>query len=103
MQRVPPLHGKINDGDVDHAHQGQHRPRTVRTTRLNEVNEVAKGDPARLKRLAVRFAKPVLMGDKLTTEGWEVESRDGVATYGFHVKNQNGVTVISNGIAEVRS
>ena len=65
------------------------------------VNELLKGDATKLKRLAVRFAKPVLMGEKLTTEGWEVESRDGVKTYGFQVKNQNGVTVISNGIAEL--
>ena len=39
------------------------------------VDELLKGDALRLGRLAVRFAKPVLMGDKLTTEGWEVESR----------------------------
>src|SRR5262249_25609555 len=65
------------------------------------ADEVLKGDASRLSRLAVRFAKPVLMGDKLTTEGWEVESRDKKTTYGFHVKNQSGVTVISNGIAEV--
>ncbi|MBI3723075.1 MaoC family dehydratase N-terminal domain-containing protein [bacterium] len=65
------------------------------------VDEVLKGDATRLKRLAVRFAKPVLMGDRLTTEGWEVERREGKTTYGFTVKNQSGVVVISNGIAEV--
>jgi acyl dehydratase len=67
------------------------------------VNEVLKGDATKLKRLAVRFAKPVLMGDKLAVEGWEVESRDGVKTYGFHVKNQAGVAVITNGVAEVKA
>jgi len=67
------------------------------------VNEVLKGDATRLKRLAVRFAKPVYMNDKLTVEGWEVESRGSTKIYGFHVKNQNGVAVIVNGVAEVQS
>ena len=35
-----------------------------------EHDEVAEGDPRRLRRLKVRFSKPVLMGDTLTTEGW---------------------------------
>src|SRR6185295_8424898 len=34
------------------------------------VQEAAAGDPLRLRRLAVRFSKPVLPGDKITTTAW---------------------------------
>jgi NAD(P)-dependent dehydrogenase (short-subunit alcohol dehydrogenase family)/acyl dehydratase/putative sterol carrier protein len=65
------------------------------------VNAVAKGDPTKLRRLAVRFSKPVLIGDALTIEGWDQDEREGVRTYGFHVVNQKGDEVIKNGVAEV--
>jgi NAD(P)-dependent dehydrogenase (short-subunit alcohol dehydrogenase family)/acyl dehydratase/putative sterol carrier protein len=62
------------------------------------VDEVADGDPLQLKRLKVRFSKPVLMGDTLTTEGWREESE---GAYGFRVVNQDGVEVVTSGRAEI--
>ncbi len=65
------------------------------------VENAAGGDPLRLRRLKVRFAKPVLPGDTLTTTGWKVEENDGVLSIGFETKNQDGVAVITKGLAEV--
>ncbi|MGE0709339.1 MAG: SDR family NAD(P)-dependent oxidoreductase [Planctomycetota bacterium] len=67
------------------------------------VNQTGGGDPRRLRRLAVRFSKPVLMGDVLTVEGWPLDQIDGRQSYGFRVKNQAGVEVIQGGLAELVS
>ncbi len=61
------------------------------------VNGPCEGDPHRLKRLKVRFSKPVLPGWELTTRIWKED--DGVL--GLEVVNQDGVKVITNGLAEV--
>lgn len=65
------------------------------------VNGVADGNPDRLKRLKVRFSKPVLPGWELETRIWKESATDGVTTYGLEVVNQDGVSVITNAIAEV--
>jgi acyl dehydratase len=67
------------------------------------VNGVAGGDPTRVKRVAVRFSKPVLPGQELTTRVWDESSGDGTATYGFETYNPNGVAVIKSGLVEVAS
>ncbi|MBK6580267.1 MAG: SDR family NAD(P)-dependent oxidoreductase [Sandaracinaceae bacterium] len=54
-------------------------------------------DPSFLKRLSVRFARPVLNGATLTTQIWK---KGRVAE--FIVKDELGNVVISNGLAEVR-
>ena len=54
------------------------------------------GDPMKLKRLAVRFNRPVLMGDVLT-----VDARGPAAgPWQIRVTNQSGVVVLKNGVAE---
>lgn len=65
------------------------------------LDSVCESDPLRLKRIKVRFSKPVFPGQTLTTTGWIEEKRDGVAVYGFETANPDGVPVIKNGIAEV--
>jgi NAD(P)-dependent dehydrogenase (short-subunit alcohol dehydrogenase family)/acyl dehydratase len=65
------------------------------------VNEGLGGDPSRLKRIKVRFSKPVLMGDELTTTVWEVARDDREVTWGFEVTNQHGDPVITGGEAQV--
>ncbi len=65
------------------------------------IASLCDGDPARLKRLAVRFSKPVLPGDTLTLEAWKGESHDGRNTYNFEVLNQSDVPVITRGVAEI--
>jgi NAD(P)-dependent dehydrogenase (short-subunit alcohol dehydrogenase family)/acyl dehydratase/putative sterol carrier protein len=60
------------------------------------VESQAGGDPLRLKRLGVRFARPVLNSSKLTTFGWNTDK--GIE---FIVKDDQGNVVIANGIAEL--
>jgi len=64
------------------------------------VQEVAGGDSSRLKRLAVRFAKPVLPGQDITTTIWRAGSKDGVTRYPFET-TVDGVPVIKDGLAEI--
>lgn len=65
------------------------------------LDAVCGGDPERLKRLKVRFSKPVLPGQTVTTRGWVEEKRNGLTIYGFETLNPDGVAVIKNGVAEV--
>ena len=65
------------------------------------VDSAGKGDPTRLKRLAVRFSKPVRPGDNLLTEGWETGKKDGKTVYGLETRNAAGEPVIKNAVAEV--
>ena len=61
------------------------------------IEKAAGGDPAKLKRLRVRFAKPVYPGETLTAFGWQVEPH----LVGFEVKNGDGVAVLKDGVAEL--
>ncbi|MCA8921268.1 MAG: SCP2 sterol-binding domain-containing protein, partial [Planctomycetes bacterium] len=65
------------------------------------VDHLGGRDPARLKRLGVRFSKPVLSGDVLTVSAWELDALEGRKVYGVSVVNQAGVEVIQNGRAEL--
>jgi acyl dehydratase len=55
------------------------------------------GDPARLRSLSARFSAPVLPGDELTTQGWDV----GGGRWIVRVVTQDGKTVLSHSVAEV--
>ncbi len=59
------------------------------------------GDPARLKRLRVRYARPVLPNDVVTTIAWRVDDGPGVQGLGLESKKQDGTIVIKNAFAEV--
>ncbi len=60
----------------------------------------ADRNPALLKRLAVRFSKPVLPNDELTIYGWETAAGS-PRKIAFEAKKQDGTFVIKNGIAEI--
>lgn len=66
------------------------------------VDGLAGGDPTRVKRVAVRFSKPVLPGQELTTRFWELSEEGGAKTYGFETYNPDGAAVIKNGRVEIR-
>ena len=70
---------------------------TMAMTSQAVVKTVAEGDPARIKRLAVRFSKNVFPGDDVTTTLYDL----GGGQYGFEATTNRGDTVISNGRAEV--
>ena len=65
------------------------------------VKGLAGGDPTRIKRISVRFSKPVLPGQELTTKFWEAGKSDGGTTYGFETYNPDGQPVIKNGQLEL--
>jgi len=58
-------------------------------------------DPARLRRLAVRFSAPCFPGDELTATVWELRDPVPRANVAFEVTDREGRKVITNGIAEV--
>ncbi|MFD9888568.1 MaoC/PaaZ C-terminal domain-containing protein [Amycolatopsis sp. NPDC059027] len=64
------------------------------------LTEVAGSDVDRLRRIAVRFAKPVLPGQDLSTTIWRAGSADGVTSYAYETKVGDTV-VISDGLAEI--
>jgi acyl dehydratase len=65
------------------------------------IGELAAGDPTLLKRLAVRFSKPVLPGETITTRFWSTGERDGNTVYAFETTNPAGEAVIKDGVAEI--
>ncbi len=63
------------------------------------LTEVGGSDATRLKRLAVRFAKPVLPGRDIITSIYLSSSADRVTTYAFETA-VDGDLVIKDGLAE---
>jgi acyl dehydratase len=63
------------------------------------VNGLAGGDPTKIKRVAVRFSRPVLPGQELTTKLWAT----GEGTYGFETYNPKGSAVVKSGVIELSS
>lgn len=65
------------------------------------IGTVAGGDTTRLRRLAVRFSKPVLPGQQITTRIWRASDVDGRSVYAFETLGPEGASVIKDGLAEV--
>jgi acyl dehydratase len=65
------------------------------------VDGLAGGDPTRVRRVRVRFSKPVFPGQELTTRFWKLSDADGSALYGFETYNPDGVAVIKNAEVEI--
>ena len=66
------------------------------------IKTVADGDPARLKRLAVRFAKNVFPGNDVVVSIYDAGTSDGRKVYAFEAHSA-GQLVVSNGRAEVEA
>ncbi|MCP4039287.1 MAG: dehydratase, partial [bacterium] len=64
------------------------------------VDALADGDPTRLVRMALRFAQPVIPGEKIETAIWAGE---GAGTFTFETIDPRGNPVVSQGRAEIRS
>ncbi len=65
------------------------------------IETVCGGDPRRLRRLRVRFVRPVLPGQTITTRIWAGAQTPERKTFEFETVNPNGRAVIRGGIAEV--
>jgi acyl dehydratase len=66
---------------------------TMAFTSVAVIQHGCPDDPTRLRRLAVRFAKPVQPGQTITTRIWP--------GYAFQTESQDGSVVIKDGLAEV--
>jgi len=67
------------------------------------VESVCDNDSTRLGRIAVRFARPVLLDQDITTTIWAAGRRDNRDAYVFEVVDASGQAVITMGVAEVRT
>jgi acyl dehydratase len=65
------------------------------------IDRLCGGDPSRLKRLAVRFSRPVFPGDTITTKIWPASECDGRSVFAYEAYNPAGFAVIRGGVAEV--
>jgi acyl dehydratase len=67
------------------------------------IERICGGDPVKLKRLRVRFTRPVLPGQIITTKVWPDGERDQRKIFAFETYNPDGRAVIRGGLAEVAS
>jgi acyl dehydratase len=74
---------------------------TMAFTSWAAIQEVCNGEPSRLKRLAVRFSRPVLPGQSITTTFWAAGEANGNHVFGFETRNGDGEVVIKDGLVEV--
>lgn len=74
---------------------------TMAFTSWAAIESLAGGDSTRLRRLAVRFSRPVLPGQDITTSFWKLGESSGVTSYGFETRNDAGDVVIKDGLAEI--
>ena len=64
------------------------------------VDELADGDPTRLRRLAVRFYRPVFPGSELVTAVYDAGTADGRSVVAFEASSA-GKVVVRDGRAEL--
>ena len=76
---------------------------TMAFTSKVAIDKLCGGDPNRLKRLRVRFSRPVLPGQTITTKIWADGERDGRKVFAYETFNPDGQPVIKGGVAEVAS
>jgi acyl dehydratase len=65
------------------------------------IDRLCGGDPVKLKRLKVRFTRPVLPGQIITTKVWLDGARAHRKIFAFETVNPDGRAVIRGGIAEI--
>jgi acyl dehydratase len=70
---------------------------TMAMTGAAIVREAANNDARRLKKLGVRFAKPVLNDSQLTVVAW----KQGDGKYAVETRDSSGSAVISNAVVEL--
>ncbi|MGH3950338.1 MAG: MaoC/PaaZ C-terminal domain-containing protein [Pseudonocardiaceae bacterium] len=73
---------------------------TMAFTSWAVLTEFADGRTERLRRLAVRFAKPVLPGQDITTRIWRGGATNSVTTYAYET-TVDGELVVKDGLAAI--
>jgi acyl dehydratase len=64
------------------------------------VEHACGGQAGRLRRLAVRFSRPMYPAHAMTTTLWAVPGDGPPERFGFQVSDDQGVTVITDGLAQ---
>lgn len=67
------------------------------------IGHACPEDPARLRRLAVRFSSPARPGNTMTTGIWHRETRADRDVYVFESHADDGRALIKDGLAEISS
>jgi acyl dehydratase len=75
---------------------------TMAMTSQAVIQQACGGDPAKLKRLAVRFASNVFPGNDVETQLYDAGTVDGRKAYAFEATSKGDV-VVKNGWAEVEA
>jgi acyl dehydratase len=73
---------------------------TMAFTSWAAVTELAEGDSSRIKRLAVRFSKPVLPRQDIETSFWRTGQSGGSTTYAYETAVGSDL-VIKDGLVEI--
>ena len=74
---------------------------TMAFTSVAAVTELCASDSTKLRRLAVRFSRPVLPGQEITTTFWATGENEGHPVFGFETRNGDGDVVIKDGLVEI--
>lgn len=74
---------------------------TMAFTSWAAIQGVAGGDPNRLRRLAVRFSRPVLPGQTIVSTFWDAGMAGPNRVFGYETRTADGDVVIKDGLAEV--
>ncbi len=74
---------------------------TMAFTSKIAIDKLCEGDPSRLKRLAVRFSRPVRPGETITTKIWSDGERARRKVFAYETFNGDRKAVIKGGIAEI--
>ncbi|MGH7915899.1 MAG: MaoC/PaaZ C-terminal domain-containing protein [Candidatus Binataceae bacterium] len=64
------------------------------------IDTLCDGDPLRLRRLAVRFSRPVFPGDQISTRVWP-SSAEEHRVFTYETCTPEGLIVIRDGVAEI--
>lgn len=72
---------------------------TMAFTSVAVIEHACPEDPTRLQRLAVRFAKPVLPEQTITTRLWSA----GEHRFAYETESDDGAVIIKDGLAQMRS
>ena len=74
---------------------------TMAFTSKVAIDKLCAGDPTQLKRLRVRFSRPVLPGQTITTKIWPDPETPSRQIFIFETYNPNNQPVIKAGLAEI--
>jgi acyl dehydratase len=74
---------------------------TMAFTSVAAIESFCPDDPARLRRLAVRFAKMAFPEQTITTRFWNAGESAGATSYGYETTAASGDVVIKDGLAEI--